>query len=135
MLIKSDLPLEATPPTADLAIEVRGVSKIYKLYPSPAAQAADLLGLNRLSLWRGRRSYPEYKALNNVDVMLARGERVGIIGRNGAGKTTLLKLISGTIGPTSGTVRVNGAVQALMQVGVGFHPDYPGLENIRASLL
>jgi lipopolysaccharide transport system ATP-binding protein len=134
LLIKSDASSQAAPSTADLAIDVRGVSKAYTLYPGPAAQAADLLGLNRLMPWR-RRKHPEYLALRDIDFSLARGERVAIIGRNGAGKTTLLKLISSMIAPTTGSVAVNGAVQALMQVGVGFHPDYSGIENIRASLL
>ena len=64
-----------------------------------------------------------------------RGERVGIIGRNGAGKTTLLKLITGNFAPTAGEVTVGGTVQALMATGVGFHSDFTGAENIRASLI
>lgn len=137
MLIKSDMPIIARDienTTAEFIIEARGVAKAYTLYPNATAQAADLLGLNRLFKWR-KTEFPEHLALHGIDLALARGERVGIIGRNGSGKTTLLKLISGMIAPSAGTIQVNGRVQALMQVGVGFHPDYSGLENIRASLL
>ncbi len=55
---------------------------------------------------------------------------MGIIGRNGAGKSTLLRLITGNYAPTEGEVQVKGQVQALFDVGAGFHPDFTGYENI-----
>jgi lipopolysaccharide transport system ATP-binding protein len=94
----------------------------------------DLLGLYRL-LHRRRPSFAQHAALNGINLTISRGERVGIIGRNGAGKTTLLKLITRAAEPSSGYLTVNGDVQALMQVGLGFHPEFTGRENIRASLL
>lgn len=117
------------------AIDACGVSKAYKLYPSLRHQAMDVLGLYALLPGRRRRRFPEFRALENVDLKIGRGERVGIIGRNGAGKTTFLKLVTGMVVPSEGMILVNGNVQALMQVGLGFHPDFTGLENIRASLL
>ena len=99
-----------------------------------SAQFADVIGLERLSPWK-RPPPPLHHALTSVSLSIRRGERVGVIGRNGAGKTTLLKLISGAAQPTSGTVEVQGSVQALMQVGVGFHPEFTGLENIKGSLM
>ena len=70
-----------------------------------------------------------------MSLVVRRGERIGVIGRNGAGKTTLLKLITGNFAPTRGTVVVNGSVQALINIGLGFHPEFTGYENIRASLV
>ena len=66
---------------------------------------------------------------------LKAGSRLGIIGRNGAGKTTLLKLMTGNIPPTEGHIRVQGEVQALLEAGAGFHPEFSGYENIEASLI
>jgi len=123
-----------TQPSPPLSIALENVSKVYRLYPSPVAQMIDVLGLDRFMPWR-RASYPEFPALDDVTLTLHKGERVGIVGRNGAGKTTLLKLITGNFRPSKGTVRVEGRVQALMQVGLGFHPEFTGRENIRSSLL
>jgi lipopolysaccharide transport system ATP-binding protein len=92
-----------------------------------------VLGLSALRFWKKPR-YQRYPALSNINLEIGRGERIGVIGRNGAGKTTLLKLITGNFAPTSGTINVNGRVQALMQVGLGFHPEFTGYENILASL-
>ena len=74
-------------------------------------------------------------ALSDVSLNIKKGQRIGIVGRNGAGKTTLLKLLCGNYQPTPGMVEVDGSVQALMNIGVGFHPDFTGMENIKASLL
>jgi lipopolysaccharide transport system ATP-binding protein len=118
----------------EIVIDARALSKVYTLYPSPVKQFLDLLGVYRAAPWR-RPTFPVHRALDHVDLTIARGERVGIIGRNGAGKTTLLKIISGASEPTTGSLSVRGDVQALMQVGLGFHPEFTGRENIRASLL
>ncbi|MFM9889658.1 MAG: polysaccharide ABC transporter ATP-binding protein [Rickettsiales bacterium] len=116
-----------------LAISLEHVSKSYRLYGSQREQLCDVLGLTRLGLARPSRAQ-EFKALEDVSLQVPRGHRIGIIGRNGAGKTTLLKLICGNFAPSAGKVTVNGSVQALMQMGLGFHPEFTGLENLRASL-
>ena len=121
--------LEAPP-----AVVLDGVSKIYRLYDSPSEQALDVFGLSRLRFWR-KPKYHDRAALEGVSLTVRRGERVGIIGRNGAGKTTLLKLITGNFAPSCGSVAVNGSVQALINIGLGFHPEFTGYENIRASLV
>ncbi len=117
----------------DYAIRLRNVSKIYKLHGSQRDQLVDILGLHRLGI-KPRVPCKEFIALDNINLEVPRGHRIGIVGRNGAGKTTLLKLLCGNFAPTSGTVEVNGEVQALMNVGLGFHPEYTGRENVEASL-
>lgn len=81
-------------------------------------------------LFRGRSHYHAFLALKNVSFSIAEGESVGIVGRNGSGKSTTLKLIAGVYRPTSGAVRVNGRVAALIELGAGFHGDLTGRENI-----
>ncbi|HMM75140.1 MAG TPA: polysaccharide ABC transporter ATP-binding protein [Gammaproteobacteria bacterium] len=116
-----------------LAIRATNVTKTYRLFGSPRAQMIDALGLQKLGI--GRRASPtEFRALDGVSFEVPKGHRLGIVGRNGAGKTTLLKLICGNYAPTSGSIEVFGTVQALMSAGIGFHPEFTGLENIRAAL-
>lgn len=114
---------------SDVAIRLEGVGKMYKIFPSRAANFADALG------FPGRRhKYREFWALRGIDFELAPGRRLGIVGRNGAGKSTLLKLLTGNVAQTEGMLVVNGAVQALIEAGSGFHPEFTGEENIRAAL-
>ena len=112
------------------AIVFRHVTKRYRLGGGPKEQLLEAIGLRRKSA----DSLREFVALDDVSFELGRGQRLGLIGRNGAGKTTLLKLISGNYRPSSGEIEVNGSVQALMTMGQGFHPDYSGRDNIKASL-
>jgi len=116
-----------------LAIQLEKVSKIYRLYGSQRAQLLDVLGLTKLGFGSSTAT-KEFVALKDVSLDVPRGKRIGIVGRNGAGKTTLLKLICGNFSPTSGTITVKGRVQALLSMGVGFHPDHTGRENVHASL-
>jgi lipopolysaccharide transport system ATP-binding protein len=115
------------------AIILRNVSKVYRLHGSQSDQLIEVLGLKRLG-FRTKSPHTEFSALSNISLEVPRGHRVGIIGRNGAGKTTLLKLICGNFAPTSGEVLVQGTVQALMSMGLGFHPEYTGRQNAESSL-
>lgn len=72
----------------------------------------------------------EFLALNNINLEIKEGERVGLIGRNGAGKSTLLKIISKIVEPTTGSIGLNGKVASLLEVGTGFHQELTGRENI-----
>jgi lipopolysaccharide transport system ATP-binding protein len=117
-----------------LAVRLTGVGKMYKLFKSRADNLLDAVGLAHLVPWH-RVEYREFWALRGIDLELRTGQRIGIIGRNGAGKSTLLKLLTGNLAPTEGSVEVTGQVQALLDAGAGFHPDFTGYENIRAALI
>ncbi len=70
------------------------------------------------------------EVLNDVSLTVPRGKTVGIIGKNGSGKSTLLKLIAGIYRPDSGTIKVNGKLSSLIELGAGFHPEFTGRENV-----
>ncbi|NBG94401.1 ATP-binding cassette domain-containing protein [Pyruvatibacter mobilis] len=110
------------------------MSKVYNLYDSQGEQLLHQSGVSKFMFWRSPPNFREFRALNNVSIRIPAGDRLGIVGRNGAGKTTLLKLITRNFAPTTGNVQVNGSVQALMQLGIGFHPEFTGYDNIRAAL-
>jgi ABC-type polysaccharide/polyol phosphate transport system ATPase subunit len=115
---------------SDTAIRFEGVGKMYKIFSSRSANLKDALGLPSIRKER----FSEFWALRGIDLDLAVGERMGVVGRNGAGKTTLMKLVTQNVAPTEGRLSVNGQVQALMDAGAGFHPEFTGIENIRAAL-
>lgn len=106
-------------------VEARGLGKSY---PRVFRRSDRLRAL--LALLAGRASGETIPVLQDVDLSVARGQSLGLIGDNGAGKSTLLKLLTGVLTPTQGTVRVHGRVGALLELGAGFHPDYSGRDNI-----
>jgi len=119
---------------SEFAVRLEGVGKRYKVFRNRRDHVLDAFGLTRVLPWL-RDSYRDFWALRGVDLELRKGNRIGVIGRNGAGKTTMLKLITGNLPPTEGTVDVDGEVHALLDVGGGFHPEFTGRENVRASLI
>lgn len=120
---------------SDFAIQVTGVSKCYKVYDRPHDRVKQaLLPKLRSALSLDERKYfSEFWALQDISFNVRRGDTVGIIGRNGSGKSTLLQLICGTLEPTSGEVKVNGRVAALLELGAGFNPEFTGRENVFMS--
>ncbi|MBW8328743.1 MAG: ABC transporter ATP-binding protein [Thiobacillus sp.] len=111
------------------AIEVSHLTKEYRL--------GALQGLKKTLLNTGARligkkvpERPLFKALDDMSFSIEQGEVVGIIGHNGAGKSTLLKMLAKISTPTHGTVKVNGRVAPLIEVGAGFVPDFTGRENV-----
>jgi ABC-type polysaccharide/polyol phosphate transport system ATPase subunit len=106
------------------AIEVTGVGKRFVKYEDTPMLVSRLLQLRnrtrRSALW----------ALRGADFAVEPGEAVGVVGRNGSGKTTLLSMLAGTTAPTEGRVTVRGRIAPLISVGVGFHPELNGRENV-----
>lgn len=82
------------------------------------------------AIFKQQKTLERVHALKNVNFSVKKGESVGIIGKNGAGKSTLLKLMAGVSSPTSGTVKIEGRVSPLIELGAGFHPELTGKENI-----
>ena len=104
------------------------VTKLGKAYRRYVRQSGRLLE------WLGLGVQHELKwILRDINFEIQRGEAVGLIGVNGAGKSTLLKLIAGTARPTTGQITVNGRITALLELGMGFHADFTGRENVLMS--
>ena len=105
------------------AITVTNLGKAYKQYPNR---------WSRLAEWVLPGTKPRHQlhwVLQEINFTVNPGESVGIVGVNGAGKSTLLKMITGTVQPTTGSVAVYGRVSALLELGMGFHPDFTGRQN------
>lgn len=104
-------------------ISITNLGKAYKQYPNRWARLAD---------WVMPSSTPRSKlkwVLRGVTFTVNPGEAVGVIGINGAGKSTLLKMITGTTQPSTGSVHMTGRVAAMLELGMGFHPDFTGRQN------
>jgi lipopolysaccharide transport system ATP-binding protein len=104
-------------------LEVNNVSKKYKHYASHWARLAEWLSAAKYCC------HTDKWALKNISLQVQAGESLGIIGQNGAGKSTLLKILTGTTLPTEGSFRIVGPVAALLELGMGFHPNFSGKQN------
>ncbi|CNJ46231.1 lipopolysaccharide transport system ATP-binding protein [Yersinia aldovae] len=106
------------------SVYVEKLGKAYKQYPSRWGRLIEWIYPN------GKKRHNLKWILKNVNFTVDPGEAVGIIGVNGAGKSTLLKMITGTTQPTVGTVSVIGRVAAMLELGMGFHPEFTGRQNV-----
>ncbi len=108
------------------AIVVDNISMMFNLHQ----EKVDNLKEYFIKLITRKLRFNEFWALNDISFTVEKGDRVGILGFNGAGKSTLLKVIAGVLKPTKGTVKVNGIVAPMLELGAGFDMNYSGRENI-----
>lgn len=106
------------------AITLTGLGKAFKQYRSRWQRLYDWI------LPYGAERYELHWVLRDINLTIGAGEAVALVGMNGAGKSTLLKLISGTLQPTVGSITVKGHLAALLELGIGFHPDFTGRQNV-----
>ena len=122
----------------DIAIRAEHLSKQYQIGPTSQHNLKEVMGDLVTRLFRdprrtATRSTKNFQALHDVSFEIKKGEVVGIIGRNGSGKSTLLKILSRIIAPTSGRAIISGRLASLLEIGIGFHPELTGRENIYLS--
>lgn len=109
------------------ALEIKHVTKEYRLYETQLDRLKEAFHPLK------KKYHRKFYALEDVNIRIMEGEKVGIIGANGAGKSTLLKIITEVLNPTDGEIIVNGKIAALLELGAGFNQDYTGIENIRLN--
>src|SRR5690349_20875884 len=113
--------------TNKAAIVIRGLSKTYQ---RGKVRKGDIRSSVH-SWWYGSgNKKEEFFALKDIDLVINKGDVVGIVGPNGAGKSTLLKLLSRITFPTKGRMVIRGTLSSMLEVGTGFHPELTGRENI-----
>jgi len=106
------------------AVEFQGVSKSYAIYDAPGDRLKELLSFHRLTRHR------DFWALHDLSFEVKRGETFCIVGENGSGKSTMLQMIAGILPATTGTLKVNGRVSALLELGAGFNMEFSGRDNV-----
>lgn len=107
-------------------IEVNSVTMKFRM----TKEKVDSIKEYAIRLLKRQLQYNEFVALNNVSFNIQKGEVVGLVGLNGSGKSTMLKIISGILKPTTGSVKVNGTISPLIELGAGFDFDMTARENI-----
>ena len=109
-----------------VVLEVAGLAKSYPTYSS---------NLARFARWFGMPVAPRssFEAVKDISFTVRAGEAVALVGQNGAGKSTLLKLVTGTVRPTCGDVAAHGRINAILELGVGFNPEFTGRQNIQIA--
>lgn len=108
------------------AVEVKNVSILFNLNKEKVDNIKEYF----VKLVTRKLMFTEFWALKDISFTVEKGERLGILGFNGAGKSTLLKTVAGVLKPTKGTVKVQGIIAPLLELGAGFDSNYSGKENI-----
>ena len=108
---------------SDTVIKISNLVKEYKMYSNKKDRLLE-------AVLPGYKKHSTFRAMDNLDLEIKKGEVLGILGKNGAGKSTLLKKITGVVSPTSGSLEVNGKISALLELGAAFNPELTGYENI-----
>ena len=109
----------------EIAISVENVEKSFKIYKDKGFTLKE-----RILFFKSRNAYVKNNILRGISFDIEKGDILGIVVINGSGKSTLLKLITKIIYPDSGSIKINGKVSSLIELGAGFHPDMTGRENI-----
>jgi len=112
------------------AIELESVSRVYQKYSARHRFQTFKSALVKGDLFRSLKADELVTAVDDISLQVEKGMTFGVIGENGSGKSTLLKLVAGIAKPSSGRLKVEGKISALIELGAGFHPEISGRENV-----
>ena len=107
----------------ETVISIKNLTKEYKMYPRKKDRLIE-------TIFPSIKRHSTFKALDDLNLEIKKGEILGILGKNGAGKSTLLKIVTGVVVPTLGEVKVNGKISSLLELGTAFNMELTGIENI-----
>ena len=107
----------------EIAIEIKNLTKEYKMYPTKKDRLIE-------AVFPGAQRHGTFRAMDNLNLEVKKGEILGILGKNGAGKLTLLKMVTGVVTPTSGEIITKGKISSLLELGTAFNMELTGIENI-----
>lgn len=118
--------------SSEFTIKVENLGKCYHIYDQPRDRLKQFVlpYLQRVIGAAPKQYFREFWALKDVSFEIKKGETVGIVGKNGAGKSTLLQIICGILSSNQGSVKRNGSIAALLELGSGFNPSFTGRENV-----
>lgn len=108
------------------AIRCQDVGKAYRRYPHPRDRVVHWF-------WPSRARYHDVWVVRDIGFAIEPGETVALLGGNGAGKSTLLRVLAGVTAPTAGKVHVRGRVTAILELGMGFHGEFTGEQNVQMT--
>ena len=111
------------PKNDDVVIKITNLVKEYKMYGRKKDRLLE-------AVIPGFHRHTTFRAMDNLNLEIKKGEVLGILGKNGAGKSTLLKMVTGVVTPTSGDIEVKGKISSLLELGAAFNPELTGIENI-----